>query len=237
MKPPSDDRRLSEAIPPGVSPEHHLDGSASTSAPLVQFDAFMVSCAERELVREETLDSFRQSDWRLLPRVLLDGEAAGPTWVRICRSWRKALAAAAASPSAQIVLLVEDDILVNRWLRHNLLRWRPLADMREGWFFGSLYNPHVARILDEPKSSYFWAHPHFVWGSQALLISPKTAAFILARWQNDTSHPDRMMPLIASEMSPIVYHAPSLVDHRDVPSTWGGNRHVARDFDSAWKAP
>jgi hypothetical protein len=198
-------------------------------------DALMVSCPERDRVREETLESFRQSDWHPGPSVLVDAEQGVPSARRICSIWQKAIAYAERS-AADLVLLVEDDIIVNRWLKHNVSHWRPVLERPHKWFYGSLYNPRVFRLRDDPMGAYFCAHPESVWGAQALLISPQTAAFIHANWNKYVGVPDCTMPQIAAEKSPIFYHSPSLVNHRLAPSTWGGLSHQAIDFAPQWKA-
>jgi hypothetical protein len=46
-----------------------------------------------------------------------------------------------------MTLLVEDDLRSNRYLRHNLRRWLPLAGLTAAhMFFDSLFNPSIPAI-------------------------------------------------------------------------------------------
>ena len=78
------------------------------------------------------------------------------------------------------------------------------------------------------------ADPEAVYGGQAFLMSVATARWILEHW-DDGMH-DIMWPRLAAQRSPVVYHRPSLVQHRGVPSTWGGVQHHASDYSPDWQA-
>jgi hypothetical protein len=201
----------------------------------VVIDSFMISCLERHTVREQTLLSFSESDWPRTPEIIMDEGTGVPNVARIARNWERALARAASSP-ATLVLIVEDDLVIGRWLLHNLMSWPVVWDVAsKPWFMGSLYNPCVP-VLRECESRWFVAHPRFVWGAQALVLTPQTIRFVLEQWNSEHGHPDERIPRLASRRTPIYYHRPSLVEHRDGPSTWGGFKHGSRDFDVNWRA-
>lgn len=199
------------------------------------FEGAVISCPQRVSVRAATMRSFAQSDWRPAPVVLVSRGTHPLAIERIRNAWQRALTYAANSCS-EVVLLTEDDIVVGRSILHNVRSWRPIHEMRDGWFFGSLYNPGVPRVRDEGGKGYFVVRPEHAWGAQAILVSPRTARLVLGQWPYVRGHPDEIMPRLASTRSPVFYHAPSLVDHRDVPSTWGGLSHRARDFDCDWRS-
>ncbi len=74
-------------------------------------------------------------------------------------------------------------------------------------------------------------------GSQALLLSKEAIDYILPRWNDVSGAQDIKISRLADRLgSPILYHAPSLVQHVGTQSTWGGGFHQARDFDPFWKA-
>lgn len=195
----------------------------------------MISCPEREPVRARALQDFAESDWGQVPRVL-ENESTHPLRLeRIRDAWRTGLTFAAES-DARVVLIIEDDVSVNRHLLHNLRAWRPLNEIDDDCFFGSLYNPGVPRIRDRSDQNYFWARPEQTWGAQAILVSPRIAQLILRLWSTQQVHADHAMARIAATRTPVVYHSPSLVEHCSSQSTWHGLVHRARDFDAHWCA-
>jgi hypothetical protein len=199
-------------------------------------DALMISCRERADVRDQTLRCLAATDWGALPEVLLDDEAASSRLERIHATWRRALERASLS-AARFVLLLEDDLVFGRWMRWNLESWPPLLRVGRGQpFYASLYNPGMPYRMRSPAERFLVAHASDLWGSQAILLTPATARFIAARWDDAEGNPDQRMPRLASRVTLIYYHLPSLVDHAEVASTWGGITHRASDFDPAFSA-
>ena len=208
--------------------------AAVTDAPL-PLGAYMFSCPQRSAVREETLALLAATDWGSPPVVLLDRGLHERTMARIVATAREMLELAVTGDT-DLFLVLEDDLDFNRFLRQNLERWKPLVDHVEGEpFFATLYNPGVlpARSLTD-TAAYAVANPEAVYGAQAFLMSVATARFILEQW-DDGMH-DLMWPRLAAQRSPVFYHRPSLIQHRGVPSTWGGVQHHARDYSPDWKA-
>jgi hypothetical protein len=75
-------------------------------------------------------------------------------------------------------------------------------------------------------------------GSQALLISPSTARYLVTCWGVEPGpHADLKLARLAARVCPLVYHLPSLVQHVGVQSLWGGPFHSAADFDKDWRSP
>jgi len=198
------------------------------------FEAFMVSCRAREAVRGESLRSLAAGGWDRPPKIVLDDEVEPTPLQRIHRTWRRTLERAAAS-AARFVLLLEDDIVVGRWFKRNLLAWPVLAQHPpEQAFFASLYNPSLPYHVIRPEENCLVSDPRYVWGAQALVMTPPTARFVLERWNEELGNPDQKMPRLAARVTPIYFHVPSLVNHADVPTTWGGMEHRAGDFDADW---
>jgi hypothetical protein len=155
---------------------------------------------------------------------------------RIHRTWRRMLQRAGQS-QAPFALLLEDDVIFGQWFTHNLRSWSLLRQLAPGRaFYASLYNPGRPFIIRRVAERYLVADPRFVWGAQAIVMTPETARYIDTHWDSASGNPDQRMPAIAARVTSIYYHVPSLVDHESVPTTWGGIEHSARDFDPQWRA-
>lgn len=203
----------------------------------MRFAGVMVSCPARLQVREESLRDLANTDWGDSPVAVVEDDQSSPeVHARIRRTWQRAIEAALVM-EAEFILLMEDDISFNRHLKKNLGSWDPIR-LREGHhaFFASLYNPGFQMRYCRPQERYAAAYDHLIWGAQTYVVSRATAGNILDRWGTVKGAPDQMMPRIASQSTPILYHLPSLVQHRAVTSTWGGRIHSASDFDPDWLA-
>ncbi|MSO79138.1 MAG: hypothetical protein EXQ79_05975 [Acidimicrobiia bacterium] len=201
-----------------------------------QLGAYMLSCTERAAVREETLAGLAATDWGTPPVVVLDRGLREPKVNKRIAAAARELLQLAVAGDADVFLVLEDDLEFNRFLRHNLECWKPLVDHVEGEpFFASLYNPNVVPAASPTgTAAYAVADPDKVYGSQAFLISVATGRWVLEHW--DAGAHDIMWPRLAAQRSPVLYHQPSLIEHRGVPSTWGGPQHQAVDYSSDWKA-
>jgi hypothetical protein len=198
--------------------------------------AHMLSCPEREAIRQQTLARLLATDWDAAPRVEIDGTTFARRQERIDHTTRLLLRSAIAA-SPDFILLLEDDLDFNRHLRHNLEHWHPLRQVAPGgYFFGSLYNPLVGQVSRRPDLAYFVADPNTVYGGQAVVFSLATARYLEAHWTDEIGMPDIKMPRVAARLSPVHYHVPSLVQHVGAISVWGGRFHAARDFDAGWRA-
>ena len=100
-----------------------------------------------------------------------------------------------------------------------------------------LYNPRLCVRACDLKSNARIIDPNFAFGSQALLLSKETAAYVVRRWNDILGLQDTKIYRLAGCLrKPVFYHAPSLVQHIGARSTWGGGFHQAFDFDPVWKA-
>jgi len=100
-----------------------------------------------------------------------------------------------------------------------------------------LYNPRLCELACDVKNNCRIVAPNSVFGSQALLISREALGYIVHNWERAHGMQDIRISRLAGRLgSPILYHAPSLVQHLDAPSTWCGPSHQAADFDPDWKA-
>jgi hypothetical protein len=202
----------------------------------MKFSTFVMSCRERHHALAATLTRLSHTGWPALPRVILDDGVGERRIDRIRRTWRRVMQHTAAE-ACDAALLLEDDIVFGRWFVENLLSWAPLRNLPPSRaFYASLYNPGRPFIRRNLAEHYLVADPRSVWGAQAIVTTPATARFIEAHWDESDGNPDQRMPFLAGRVTPIYFHAPSLVDHAPEPTTWGGMEHAALDFDMNWRA-
>ncbi|MBV9547965.1 MAG: hypothetical protein JOY61_26625 [Chloroflexi bacterium] len=198
--------------------------------------AYMLSCPEREQVRESTLASLAGTDWGEAPVIELDrSEFARPEERQTQTALR--LLERAVMDTAELFLFLEDDLQFNVHLRHNLTHWYPLESLNSSpLFFGSLYNPNIWELERVSSLNFFVAHPDFVYGSQAFVLSREMARYIIEHWSEVIGMQDIKMSRLAARLARIHYHSPSLVQHVGKLSMWGGPYHWTPDFHPTWRA-
>src|SRR5215472_15343448 len=181
---------------------------------------YMQSCRAREAARDNTIVELSRTDWNEPPIVELDDLSSELPLERqlllVLRILRRAV-----SDHAELILLLEDDLSFNRYLRHNIDAWYPLKHFRQGQhFFASLFNPGVAFSKLCPELAYAEACPLSVLGSQALLFSRATAQYMITYWGIEAAaHADVKLRSLAARVCPLFYHVPSLVQHVGLAST------------------
>ena len=200
----------------------------------VEIKAYVLSCPDREAMRNQTIKNLDLTDWDDTPAIEIDQTTCERRQDRQEQTALRLLQRAVADGS-EAILFLEDDLTFNRHLRHNLENWYPLTKWRQpDHFFASLYNPNVRRLAQSPRHSFFVADPNAVYGSQAFLLAGTTARYIAERWQDVIGMQDIKMSRLAARVCPIYYHTPSLVQHVGKDSAWGGPYHAAQDFDDGW---
>lgn len=205
-------------------------GEATRKAPSVV--AVMITCPEREVIRERTLASLRESDWEGDLALIHDEAADSNRELRQTEAARKALLAGLEARTP-FILFLEDDLIFNRHLFHNLTTWAPVRE--RALTLGSLYNPGVGALACHVSQHWIATRGDWVYGSQAFVVSRRTAKYFLNHWESVEGMQDIRMSRLAGRLNrPIYYHAPSLVQHVGETSTWGGGFHRARDFDAEW---
>jgi len=150
---------------------------------------------------------------------------------------RRTLEAARRS-DGELFLFLEDDLLFNRFMRHNLDAWEPIRTLRcSDHFFASIFDPGVAVKQVGERGRWIEAEPLSAFGAQGLVISRRTVEYLVTCWGIvSTTHADIKLARLASLVCPILYHRPSLVQHVGYKSLWGGPFIVALDFDQRWVA-
>ena len=198
----------------------------------------MQSCRARQQVRIRTLAALQATDWTNTPVVVCDDPTLETAHQRQTELVHRILRQA-VSHGEQWILLLEDDLIFNALIRHNLRLWYPLRmSSPDQHFFASLYHPaSVPLSWQSPERNYGRADVSTVWGSQAVLLSRKTARYILTCWGvQQGPHIDLKLARLAARVCPLIYHIPSLVQHVGYESVWGGPFSSSSDFDREWKA-
>ncbi|HYG35988.1 MAG TPA: hypothetical protein VEC99_14455, partial [Clostridia bacterium] len=223
-----------------------VNGSYHPTGPAVQkrlslakppkIEAVMVSCQGRAEVRSSTLDRLAKTDWGDLPFFVQLDEDCVEKDPRQRQTYCSYLALSGAlNRGADYVLFLEDDLHFNRHLRHNITCWLPIKS--GSVVLASLYNPRLREVAYDLSNHCRVVSPNTVFGSQALLIAKTALAHIVRNWRRLEGMQDIRISRLAGRLrKPILYHAPSLVQHVGTQSTWGGGFHQAADFDPDWKA-
>jgi ADP-heptose:LPS heptosyltransferase len=217
----------------------HAEGKApAESEPIrrtIKMEAMMISCKERDELRRRTLENLAKTDWGDMPlHVHFDTPGDGTFQQRQVQSSRLALAKSLEF-GADYILFLEDDLDFNRHIRHNLCHWDPIR--RGVVTLAGLYNPRLRESACDLRSHARIIDPNSAFGSQALLLSKETVAYVVRRWDDVPGLQDTRISRLAGRLGkPVFYHAPSLVQHIGASSTWGGGFHRAFDFDPLWKA-
>jgi hypothetical protein len=208
---------------------------APLGVPSGDLAAFMITCPERKKVLEDTLQSLSATDWPDLPlEILVDQEVHKDRVRRISSQVGRALQRF-LEHSAGYMLLLEDDLIFNRHLRYNVERWPPF--LRQEITLAGLCNGGIAELAYNVPENAVAVVPEEACGTQALLISRAAAEHAINGWGQLESPADlRLMSLVAQLGRPLLYHAPSLVQHRMVPSTRGAATFQVPDFDPEWRA-
>ena len=201
----------------------------------IRIGAVMISCPERDQLRQQTLANLARTDWDGQPVQVQMDEGHGhdhPKRQEQC-AWL-ALKKALEAPS-DYILFLEDDLDFNRHIRHNLLHWRAVRTGTAA--LASLYNPSIREAaFDFPNRARIMP-PERVLGSQAFLLSRAMAEYVVRHWRSVKGMQDIKIARLAGRLKkPILYHAPSLVEHIGTQSVWGGGFHQAMDFDPDWRA-
>jgi ADP-heptose:LPS heptosyltransferase len=191
----------------------------------------MLSCTKRDELRQQTLNNLARTDWGDAPlHIQIDDDG----WDDNRRGARLALKTG-LKHDPDYVLFLEDDLDFNRHIRHNLLNWGPVRNRKVT--LASLYNPNIREAACDIRNNARIVEPNAVFGSQAFLISRDTVEYLVRHWNTVEGGQDIKISRLAGRLrNPILYHAPSLVQHIGTRSVWGGWFHQAADFDPGWKA-
>jgi hypothetical protein len=191
--------------------------------------AFMLSCPDRDEMRTRTLRNLGETDWGEACHLVIDSTTFERRQQRQEVSAKTVLIHGIAS-GVDYILFLEDDLIFNKHLRHNLDHWAPLIGGRIT--LASLYNPNIRQI--GAGRDYFIADPEAVYGNQAFLISRQCAQYVVDRYEEVPGMSDIKISRLASRVGLIYYHVPSLVEHVGIMSVLGEKYHCSVDFSESY---
>lgn len=226
-------------------------------------DVYLMTCDLRAASCWQTVERLlRQTDFFAASRALHIGSTAGHArtvkWGQ--RHSTRDLLLHALADGPELFLFLEDDVAFNAQLFANLAAWPPIVGHTRGeHLFASLYNPgltpctdteppeatesyrtswHPARFPQEARAfeTAFLADHRVAFGSQALVLSRATARYCVDRWDDTHKGTDLRLYSLASRITPLWFHRPSLVQHVQEASTCGSPSHAAADFRTDWRA-
>jgi hypothetical protein len=233
--------KTTDAAPP---PRNVLQESVRPlPASFPRLRAYFFSYAANQQSLRLTLEDFRQSDWGEEPIVLMQPDDWPPGKESASRNYRRILEHA-YEDGCDFALILEDDVRVNRRLRHNLTTL-PLV-RRDQCDYLSLFLPdlidrpwqrqerHLGYRLAKPLyagPNRLWER-HRIWGSQAYLLSRRFLGAALERWDRLREGQDARVLSVCGELRlPLWYTYPCLVEHAPLTSAFATPAARAPDFD------
>jgi hypothetical protein len=209
--------------------------------------AYCVSYRANRKSLRLTLEDFGRCDWGEPILVFVQPDDWPPGKPSASRNYRRVLEHAYAD-GCDFALVLEDDVRVNRWLRHNLTA-NPLV-RRDQCDYLSLFMPdliaspwqrqerHLGYRLARPLYSgpnQTWER-HRVWGSQGYLLSRRFLMAALERWDRLNEGQDTRVISVCSELGlPLWYTYPCLLEHAPLTSAFGTPPAYAPDFDREFR--
>jgi hypothetical protein len=195
----------------------------------------MLSVPHRSVLRALTLSHLTRTDWDSLPIVHIDtARTARPQHSVIQASFT--MLQAALNGDAELLLFLEDDLRFNRSIRHNLEHWLPIVSLHRGQpLFASLYNPGLVIQERGYANNYLVADPACYFSSQAILLSRTAARYVIDHWSEVPGLPDFRIGRLAAQLTPLLLHHPSLVQHVGFVSCFGHPYLRAHDFSPDWR--
>ena len=227
-------REWGGVMSPDIRRKLNRSGHPNGRTKRLRIETVMISCEQRNELRRQTLENLAKTDWGEAPFIQYDDGEGSSGLQRQLRSTHLVLEKA-LEHNPDYILFLEDDLLFNRHLRHNILNWSPVRARMVT--LASLYNPSLRELECDIRHNARVVHPYSIFGSQAFLISNATVKYLLRNWDEAETGQDLKIARLAGRLKkPIFYHAPSLVQHVGFRSAWGGRFHQAADFDPDWKA-
>ena len=254
IRPPAEMRRAADATrpTPATTPDEparnplHLPATP-LAAGFPRVRLYVVTYPANAESLAPTLASVRASDWGEEPTVFTQPTDWPKSRESGSRNFKRALEAA-ADDGCDFAVILEDDVRVNKHLRHNVLT-NPLV-ARDQCDYLSLFMPDL--VADpwertEPHLGYRLARPrysgpnrlwerHRVWGSQGYVLSRRLVRAALERWDRLREGQDARVISVCGELRlPFWYTAPCLVEHAPLVSAFNTPTAYAPDFDPDYR--
>jgi hypothetical protein len=195
----------------------------------------MVSCCGRDRVKAQTLANLAKTDLSGVPIHVQTFEANGKHFINTQTKCVYEALRGTLDRSSDYILLLADNLELNRHIRYNLANWRPYADGE--LMIASLYNPSVRELAYDLPINARWVKPGQSFAGQGLLLSRRAVEHIVRQWhRSEGSHEFRISRLARQLGKLVLYHAPSLVQCIDRELENGSGCDEAMDFDPNWRA-
>ncbi|HEY7154088.1 MAG TPA: hypothetical protein VH575_09050, partial [Gemmataceae bacterium] len=219
------------------------EGVRPLPASFPRLRAYFVSYAANHESLRLTLEDFRQSDWGEEPIVFMQPDDWPTGKPSASANYRRVLEHA-YEDGCDFAVILEDDVRVNRWLRHNLTT-NPLV-RRDQCDYLSLFMPDLIVspwLRHERHLGYRLAKPLYagpnqlwqryrIWGSQGYVLSRRFLRAALERWERLKEGQDARVLSVCSELQlPLWYTCPCLLEHAPLTSAFGTPSALAPDFD------
>jgi hypothetical protein len=195
----------------------------------------IISESKREDLRKQTLENWARTDWaHAVPSVHLHENKENSESDLGVEGAYTALRAS-LEQDADYLLLMDDDLDFNRYIRRNLLQWKPIKN--NFVTLASLYNPNVRETACDLQNNARVVESQAMFDGKAFLISRELARYLVRHWKNISGRQDFKISRLAGRLKkPILYHAPSLVQRVEDPAFASENLRCAMDFDPSWRA-
>ena len=173
---------------------------------------------------EQTQANLAATDWHTVPVA---------SWVAPETARLRWLLENALDHPADYILLLEGELVFNRHIRHNLLRWQPIRRRQAG--VASVYNPQIQEnACDFVNNTRLVSKPDKL-GNEAIVLSAAAARIILEGLKRTRVSGYPTVPKVAARLGqPVMLHAPSLVQRAFKGPN--GDISMAFDFDPQWRA-
>lgn len=199
-------------------------------------EVYFLTTKSREKTLKLTLDSYLNTDMNEKFSIVFDTDCTNEEspYLRQINSAKHILSMYIRKSNEPFMMFCEDDIIFNKHIKHNINRMMELTTISVAY----LYNPGI--VFDTIVDNISIADPDVVYGNQCILMHRSFVGLCIKNWDKFAEggqHQDIIIAQIAKKFGvPIYYHTPTLVQHRDGLSTWGGPVHRSIDFDLEYKS-
>lgn len=202
--------------------------------------ATIITCDARHGVLNETLASLKATDWPFPVTIVNDKNYfSKEDYESIRKQERQTVASLAAlkilaEQDADWFVFMEDDLIFNKHLLHNTLSWEPIVNktLNLGVYYAAGNGFHA----NKHGLNWYGACPTGMYGSQFYIMSRECLEWAITHWHSIVGMQDIKI-LNLSRGKTICVYSPNMVQHRSVPSVWGGISHTSNTFSEDWRHP
>jgi ADP-heptose:LPS heptosyltransferase len=230
-------RNWSEADSSSAAPRAVLPTPPLRPDRPIRIRACLICRSGREPGCDQTLRNLAATDWDEEPFLVRPNPVGGPSSLDdadpTLPTWRTL--EQALRGTEDYVLLLEDAMEFNRFLRHNLQAWSLLR--RGSLTLAGLSDQHFKRWAFDAVNHAAMVDPGSISGMPAFLLSRDTVAYLIRHWNEMSSRADLRIPRLAARLGrPLYFHAPSLARPAPPSVALIQEDRTTVDFDPFWKA-